>query len=582
MKTKLFSLLILLFVVLASCKKEEEKIEIPTPPIVDLDINNITAPFNFDWSASESGALNVTLQPETGKNISMEGQLLLLIDENDNILSKAVINNSEVKFAIKLPSNIGNVYLMYPNSANKKLLSALDGNVTMTIAPESRSSTKNGLVYDRDFAFKYQKEMAKFMHNKSVNGSNLVQNGEFDIDNLEKDDRYWTSLRVPGKWYYTKADEGHVSNIDGENVFKNYSSAFEIIEQSFPVQGGSAFDFSMTFSGNLNLWLDNFDVDGNWIGETQVSTSGNTIVSSGVILENATHFQFYIGLQTNSYVDNIVYESVDVVLDTDGDGVNDNGDDYPNDVTKAYKIMYPNVGYQVLSFEDLWPYKGDYDFNDLVLTTQGELSVNAEGFYVDAVLNTTVNAGGGSIALGFACNIVDASKVAIPPTIVTSVTGTGYLNNNVNNGIVFFDNKFDLMVPYYTNTSYDRTGTPIEITTNINFNNNYVGALVPNYYIFRTFETGYEVHLPNFPPTEAADMSILGTGNDNLGTPYRTEAGLPWAMSVVTTENVYKHPLEGVKITDAYTKFSAWATSSGQNEKTWYENPINDNVYIAQ
>ncbi len=581
MKTKTFLVMIATFAIFSSCKKETDDSPSysPTQVVTPTNINDIKAPFDFDWSASKSGALNVTMQPETGKNISTEGQLLLLIDKDDNIISKAKIINSVAKFAIKTPANIGNLYLMYPNSGNKQLLNKTDGNITMIIAPEPRDGTKNSLVYDREFAFNYQKNMAKFTHNKSTTGTNLVQNSEFNIDNLEKDERSWTELRTPGKWYYTNYTEGHVSNIDGENVFKNYSNLFEIIEQSFPVQGGSAFDFSMTFSGSINLWLDNFDANGNWIGETYVSTTGNTITSSGVILANATHFQFYIGLYSGSYVDKIVYESVDVVLDTDGDGVNDNGDDYPNDPTKAYKIMYPNIGYETISFEDLWPYKGDYDFNDLVMLTKGELSVNAEGYYVDAVLNTKINAGGGSTALGFGCNILDANKTAINTQIVTSVSGDGSIDNDVVNGIIIFNNKFDVMVPYYTNTSYDKTGTPVRLTTNITFNNNYIGALVPNYYVYQTNNRGYEIHMPNFPPTEAADQSVLGTGNDNAGTPYRTIDGLPWAISVVSADSVYKHPLEGIEITDAYAKFSTWAVSSGENEKTWYETPTNNNVY---
>ncbi len=585
MKMKLFFVLLIVFTIITSCRKESTDETSPTTDPsenTNTNINELTVPFEFDWSASYSNALDVTMLPQTNTNITTEGQLLLVIDKDNNVLSKAKIINSVAKFAIKLPVDIGDIYLMYPNSGNKLLLNKTNGSVTMAIAPEPRDGTKNGLVYDKKFAFKYQQKLSKFAHNKSINGVNLVLNGEFDIDNLEKDNRYWTNLRVPGKWYYTKNSEGHVSNVDGENVFKNYSSSYEIIEQSFPVLGGSAFDFSMTFSGSINLWLDNFDVNGNWIGETHVTTSGNTITSSGVILANATHFQFYVGINTGAHVDKIVYESVDVVLDTDGDGVNDNGDDYPTNPAKAYKIMYPNVGYETISFEDLWPYKGDYDFNDLVMLTKGELSVNADGYYVDAVLNTKINAGGGSIPMGFACNILDANKTAITTSIVTNVTGDGHMDNNVVNGIIIFDNKFDVMIPYYTNTSYNKTGTPIRLTTNLTFNNNYVGALVPNYYIYQTENRGCEIHMPNFPPTEAADQSLLGTGNDNAGTPYRTVDGLPWAISVVSTDSVYKHPLEGIEVTEAYTKFSTWATSSGENEKTWYKTPINDNVYTKQ
>ena len=585
MKTK-FILLLAIAIIIFSCKKEEAEPETINNDPISQDIEDITASFDFDWSSSKSGVLNVNIQPESGGNISTEGQIILLIDENDNILSKAVINNSHANFVIKLPANIGDVYLMYPNSANIQKLEQLEGNIDMPIAPQPRNNIENNLKYDRNFAFNYQKNMNKFTNNDKAKSSNLVQNGEFDIDNLELDSRYWTSLRAPGKWYYTKHTEGHVTNISGENVFKNYSGSFEVIEQSFPVQGGSAFNFSMEFSGSIDLWLDNFNADGDWIGETYVTTSGNSIVSSGIILEDATHFQFYIGLQENSYVDKIEYTSVDVVTDTDNDGVNDNGDDYPNDPDKAYKIMYPNIGYNILCFEDLWPSKGDYDFNDLVLAMQGELSVNPDGYYVNALFRTKINASGGSVPLGFACNIVDADRNSISTDLIQSVTGNGYTDNDVNNGVVFFDDKFDIMVPYYTNTSYDYTGTPVEITTTINFNNNYKGTLMPNFYTFRTNERGYEVHLPNFNATEAASQSVFGTFNDNAGTPYRTENGLPWAMEItldIDYNNAdvsdFKHPLESVKITSAYSNFASWAISSGENETDWYLHPNQNTVF---
>ena len=54
--------------------------------------------------------------------------------------------------------------------------------------------------------------------------------------------------------------------------------------------------------------------------------------------------------------------------DTDNDGVIDSQDDYPNDPTAAYSIHTPSdTGWASLAFEDLWPSRGDYDFNDLVI-----------------------------------------------------------------------------------------------------------------------------------------------------------------------------------------------------------------------
>ena len=51
--------------------------------------------------------------------------------------------------------------------------------------------------------------------------------------------------------------------------------------------------------------------------------------------------------------------------DSDGDGVPDNADAFPNDGTLAaetYAPAYQQFGQ--IFFEDLWPQKGDFDFND--------------------------------------------------------------------------------------------------------------------------------------------------------------------------------------------------------------------------
>ena len=56
------------------------------------------------------------------------------------------------------------------------------------------------------------------------------------------------------------------------------------------------------------------------------------------------------------------------ITDTDNDGVADEDDDYPSDPYRAYNNYYPAQGvYGTVAFEDNWPNKADYDFNDLVV-----------------------------------------------------------------------------------------------------------------------------------------------------------------------------------------------------------------------
>ncbi len=78
--------------------------------------------------------------------------------------------------------------------------------------------------------------------------------------------------------------------------------------------------------------------------------------------------------------------------DTDGDGVPDDQDDYPNDPDKAFNNFSPEEGtWATLAFEDLWPGTGDYDFNDLVLFYNMNQITNADNEVVEIDASFYVN-----------------------------------------------------------------------------------------------------------------------------------------------------------------------------------------------
>ncbi|MBN2669679.1 MAG: LruC domain-containing protein [Bacteroidales bacterium] len=583
---KRFIFLLAMVFVFFSCKKDDTT---DTPIDTPKDMEHLVVSSDFDWSSSKGGILNVQMENISDGNISTEGQLLVLVDKDENFIARTLISNNQAQFNVKLPEDPNQTYyLFYPNSANIQELSTTNGNVTMQFAPSNSdryAANRSGLIYNKSFAAKY---FNPNIRNRTTHdlGPNLVQNGAFTIDNIELDSRHWTYLRTPGKWYYTNNQAIHPSTIDGEIVYHNYSTNYEVIEQSFSVLGGSEFEFSMDFgstsgSSPLNLWLDNFDASGNWIGETYVTTNGQTITSSGTILNNAVAFQFYIGLYANGWVDNVVYRSVDINPDTDGDGVNDVGDDYPNDPVKAYKINYPTTGMQTISFEDLWPAVGDYDFNDLIISYNSTYAVNADGQYVSADFIIDIDAVGGSIPLGLGIQFIDGNKTAYSTTFISNVVGEfSYIDPDVNNGIIVFNNRSDAMPTFYTNTSDEQTGDPVTVTCSVSIDPDFQGVLLPNIYVFYTNDRGREIHLAGMPATTAASASYFGTSNDWLSTPYRTQNGLPWAIEVVQNSKSYLHPLEKIAITQAYTQFFNWAYTKGAQNTTWYQSQDNSKVYI--
>ncbi len=573
----------------SACQKTEDEITpIPYPP---TKMSEMTVDQSFNWSSSEEGVLNVQMQNISDAVVSTEGEILLLVNSNDQILARSVIRANKATFNLKLPAGEEVYYLMYPNSANKQALSSLSGQVTMNFAPSNGdryTANRSNLVYDRQLAYQYFNKLKPTQRGTQSLGSNLVQNGEFNIDNMELDARHWTNLRTPGKWYYTNSQATHPIYIEeGNLVYQNYNFQYEVIEQSFAVLGGSQYYFSMDYGntngGNsLNLWLDNFNAAGQWIGETHVVTNGSTVTSSGTILNNATTFQFYIGLHPSGWVDNVIYQSVDVNPDSDNDGVNDVGDDYPDDPTKAYKILYPTTGVQTISYEDLWPSTGDYDFNDLVISYNSEYAVDAWGNYVSATFYVDIDAAGGSVPLGLGIELLDGDKSLHENNIITSVSGNySIADPDVQNGFIVFNNRITPMQNYYNNTDYDHIGTPVKVTCEVNLDNNFVGVLLPNIYAFRTEERGREIHLPGFPPTSAANSTHFGTYSDSdTHHHYKTANGLPWAIEIVQNTKAFKHPLEKIEITQAYGYFITWAMSSGSENPTWYTNKNNAKVFI--
>lgn len=584
MKKYLF--LSVLLAVLLSCEKRDlnNNDNNPTTP---TSLDELNVPPSFDWSTSIANTLTVTLSHSA--DISVEGQVLLLIGNNNIVLSKSIIKNDQAIFNIKIPTDAGSLYLFYPNTANKQKLdlsSNAKGGTNMNVSPQPRVASKSGnLNYDRKLADRYfNKYMNKIPNN--AKGQNLVQNPYFDQNNLSHDGRNWTKLRVPGKWYYTKSNSTAVTtNVSGNMVFKNTKNGYDVIQQSFPVSGGSTYNFSMIFSGNINLWLDNFNANGQWIGETHVVTSGNKITSSGSILPNATSFQFYIGLNSGAWVDSVFYTSTNVVADSDGDGINDNGDDYPNDSTKAFDILYPTIGYQTLAFEDLWPSKGDYDFNDIVISAKTHYIANADGDYVQASYELSLDACGSSLPSGLGINILDMNKNTISGDAIDTISGYGSQDPNVTNGAIVYSNHFNAMSHYYNNTSLTQnTGTPEVFNLTIKFNTGVsktsaAALYISDFYYFSTNDRGREIHMPNFPPTNAATTTTFGTYNDDPNNHYRTTTGLPWGIEVVTTNKTFHHPLEKIPITTAYNQFAAWAASQGSSNTTWYNNSTSGKIY---
>jgi len=284
--------------------------------------------------------------------------------------------------------------------------------------------------------------------------------------------------------------------------------------------------------------------------------------------------------------------------DSDGDGVNDPVDDYPDDPTKAYDNFYPAENtFGSLAFEDLWPNKGDYDFNDQVVDYSFKEVMNANNEVTEIEAKFIIKAIGASYENGF------GFELPIDPSLVQSVSGSVISGSAVtlaSNGleaaqdnavVIVFDNAYNIISRpqgYYVNTQKGAPHiNPDTVTTVIVFNNpvstEVLGNPPYNPFIFINQHRDREVHLPGYAPTTlAAESGLFDTGDDNSSASgyYKTKNNLPWALDIVSP---FDYPFEKISIDKAHKYFVDWAESSGQNYSDWYKDNngyrVLENIY---
>lgn len=275
------------------------------------------------------------------------------------------------------------------------------------------------------------------------------------------------------------------------------------------------------------------------------------------------------------------------IVDMDLDGIPDELDDYPNDPLRAFTSYFPDQEqYATVAFEDLWPYKGDYDFNDLVMAIDASYVTNANDLVVDLKFDFTVKAVGASIDNGFGFQYE-----SLTPDMLESVTGQvleeGYVSlatNGTEEGqaktVVIVTESIDDVInrpggSFFNTIPENPQGTSDTIQIVMTFTEPQDPALIDlvyfNPFIIKSKDRSAEIHLPDYPPTDLMDTELFGTGDDAsnpvAGTYFVTTANLPWAMFLLEP---FDYPIEKVQIIDAYNHFGSWAESGGTLYNDWY------------
>jgi LruC domain-containing protein len=298
---------------------------------------------------------------------------------------------------------------------------------------------------------------------------------------------------------------------------------------------------------------------------------------------------FYVTSNPLTAIDNNNYPKVENTgKDTDGDGITDNFDDYPQDKSKAFNNYYPaDGGFATIAFEDLWPAKGDYDMNDITIDYQFNQVTNSSNGIQSVLGKIVLKAMGCSFHNGFGLSWpVSPSQIVLAKgnrltNGLIDVLPNGLENNPNESVFMVFDDGFKVL--HYegeygngVNTNPDAPYVePDTLSISIEFTapqtSKIIGNPPYNPFIFINQNRGREVHLPDMAPTSRSDPSFFKTVQDDSdplqGRYYKTAENLPWAINVA---GGFTQVTEKTEITKAYLHFANWAQSGGTSSVNWY------------
>ncbi|MGY6560266.1 MAG: LruC domain-containing protein [Nitritalea sp.] len=284
----------------------------------------------------------------------------------------------------------------------------------------------------------------------------------------------------------------------------------------------------------------------------------------------------------------------DGASDSDGDGVPDFTDDFPNDPERAFRSYYPSEeGEATLMFEDLWPFFGDYDMNDLVLGYRVEEHLDANQRISRVRFHLRIRATGAGFRTGFGI------QFQTPTANVRSVTGAGQVGEITSllptgaeagqrlANVIFFEDA-NAVMPEFSNVLPGQP--PVEeqaFTVDILFeepvSRAVLGSAPYNPYTFRRSDRSHEIHLPGQEPTDKFNRNLFGRGDDNSSFSaqrfFLSRSGLNWAINVPA---FVPHLIENADLTEAYRDFPAWARSGGNENQNWFKQNINNSLIFSR
>lgn len=265
--------------------------------------------------------------------------------------------------------------------------------------------------------------------------------------------------------------------------------------------------------------------------------------------------------------------------DIDGDGIADNNDPYPYDSERTYTRYFPGSDtYAIMAFEDLFPSKGDYDFNDMVVKfriketlTPGKLVKDIDADF-ELMAVGAANQNGLMLLIETNENNIESASRSINGGSPISALEKGHINEV---SLKIIDNARN-QIKYANGYNFANTlpGSPKTLGDKINLKITFKSPVTDsapfNPFLFNVNNRPLEIHFVNKRPSEMFDKKLFQS-KDDRSVPqksiyFQDSVGYPWAMLLGED---FEQPNERVSINQAYTNFSEWVVSNGSKLKDW-------------
>lgn len=275
--------------------------------------------------------------------------------------------------------------------------------------------------------------------------------------------------------------------------------------------------------------------------------------------------------------------------DSDGDGVQDIDDVAPCDPNTTMRVYVPgDRASGMMLFEDLWPAKGDFDFNDLALSFHQILNLNASGQLTSMQMDLDVLAVGARHRNGLAFHIpVPAASISSMTLTVDGTPVPASVWTTESEATVTLAPDLHALfgvVREWVNTDPNLPTHPaVRISFDVTFASGQSVVLsdAPFDLFIVDPDRGAEVHRPEYRGTSQLTPGLVGTVDDGTTgqRAFVTREGIPFALIF---PELVAYPKEGVSIERLYPEILLFGSSAGAQAQLFYRNLVASERFIGQ